>query len=42
LIVELFPRAESDIIEQFRYYLVEKGESAAAFRFLRSRRAWPS
>jgi plasmid stabilization system protein ParE len=33
LIVELFPRAEADIIEQFRYYLVDMGDSAAAFRF---------
>jgi hypothetical protein len=32
LIPEIFPRAEADIIRQFRYYLVDKGDSAAAFR----------
>jgi plasmid stabilization system protein ParE len=33
LIPEIFPRAEADIIRQFRYYLVDKGDSAAAFQF---------
>lgn len=28
-----FPRAEADIIRQFRYYLVDKGDPSAAFRF---------
>jgi toxin ParE1/3/4 len=33
LIVELFPRAEADIIRQFRYYLVDKGDPVTAIRF---------
>lgn len=31
--LEIFPRAEADIIRQFRYYLVEIGYPATAFRF---------
>jgi toxin ParE1/3/4 len=31
--VELFPRAESDIIRQFRYYLVDQDAPMTAFRF---------
>ena len=31
--VELFPRAEADIIRQFRYYLVERDTPLTAIRF---------
>ena len=31
--VELFPRAESDIIRQFRYYLVDQDAPLIAVRF---------
>jgi plasmid stabilization system protein ParE/Arc/MetJ-type ribon-helix-helix transcriptional regulator len=31
--VELFPRAEADIIRQFRYYLVDHDAPITAFRF---------
>ena len=31
--VELFPRAESDVIRQFRYYLVDQDSPNTAFRF---------
>jgi len=31
--IEIYPRAQSDIIHQFRYYLVEEDAAAAAFRF---------
>ena len=31
--VELFPRAEADIIRQFRYYLVDRDAPMTAFRF---------
>ena len=31
--IEIYPRAETDIIHQFRYYLVDQDASAAAFRF---------
>jgi toxin ParE1/3/4 len=31
--VEFYPRAEADIIRQFRYYLVDQNAPAAAFRF---------
>ncbi len=31
--VEIFPRAETDIIRQFRYYLVHEAAPAVAFRF---------
>jgi plasmid stabilization system protein ParE len=31
--VELFPRAEADIIRQFRYYLVDQGSPLVAVRF---------
>jgi plasmid stabilization system protein ParE len=33
LTVELFPRAEADIIRQFRYYPVDAGDPATSFRF---------
>jgi len=31
--VEIYPRAEADIIRQFRYYLVDQDAPAVAFRF---------
>ena len=31
--IEISPRAEADIIRQFRYYLVDQGAPAVAFRF---------
>lgn len=31
--IEIYPRAEADIIRQFRYYLVDHDEPAVAFRF---------
>lgn len=31
--IEIFPRAEADIIRQFRYYLVEQAAPAVASRF---------
>jgi toxin ParE1/3/4 len=31
--VELFPRAEADIVRQFRYYLVDQGAPIIAVRF---------
>ena len=31
--VELFPRAEADVIRQFRYYLVDQDSPMTAFRF---------
>lgn len=31
--IELHPRAETDIIRQFRYYLVNQDAPAVAFRF---------
>lgn len=31
--IELFPRAEADIVRQFRYYLVEQDSPATAIRF---------
>ena len=31
--IEIFPRAEADIIRQFRYYLVEQAAPAVALRF---------
>jgi toxin ParE1/3/4 len=31
--IEIFPRAEADIIRQFRYYLVEQASPAVALRF---------
>ena len=31
--IELFPRAEADIIRQFRYYLVEQDAPLTAVRF---------
>ncbi len=31
--VELFPKAEADIIRQFRYYLVEQDAPSTAVRF---------
>ena len=30
---EIYPRAEADIIRQFRYYLVDQDAPAVAFRF---------
>ncbi len=31
--IEIYPRAEADIISQFRYYLVEQDAPEVAFRF---------
>ena len=31
--IEIYPRAEDDIIRQFRYYLVVQDSPAVAFRF---------
>jgi plasmid stabilization system protein ParE len=31
--IEIFPRAEADIIRQFRFYLVEQDEPQTAMRF---------
>jgi hypothetical protein len=31
--IEIYPRAEADIIHQFRYYLVDQRAPAVAFRF---------
>lgn len=31
--IEIFPRAEADIIRQFRYFLVEQDAPVTAFRF---------
>jgi plasmid stabilization system protein ParE len=31
--IEIFPRAEADIIRQFRYYLLDQDTPAVAFRF---------
>jgi hypothetical protein len=31
--VEIFPRAEADMVRQFRYYLVDQDAPATAFRF---------
>ena len=31
--IEIYPRAEADIIRQFRYYLVDQDAPAVAFRF---------
>jgi len=31
--IEIYPRAEADIIGQFRYYLVDRDVPATAFRF---------
>jgi plasmid stabilization system protein ParE len=31
--IEIHPRAEADIISQFRYYLVDQDAPAVAFRF---------
>lgn len=31
--IEIFPRAEADIIRQFRYYLVDRDTPTVAFRF---------
>jgi plasmid stabilization system protein ParE len=31
--IEIFPRAEADIIRQFRYYPVDQDRPAVAFRF---------
>lgn len=31
--IEIYPRAEADIIRQFRYFLVEQDMPALAFRF---------
>jgi plasmid stabilization system protein ParE len=31
--IEIYPRAEDDIIHQFRYYLVDQDVPAVAFRF---------
>ena len=31
--IEIYPRAEADIISQFRYYLVDQDAPAVAFRF---------
>jgi toxin ParE1/3/4 len=31
--IEVFPRAEADIIRQFRYYLVDRDTPLIAFRF---------
>jgi toxin ParE1/3/4 len=31
--VEIFPRAEADIVHQFRYYLLDQAAPAAAVRF---------
>ena len=31
--IEIYPRAESDIIRQFRYYLVDRDAPAVALRF---------
>lgn len=38
---EFLPRAESDIVRQFRYYLVDVGDAATAFRFREAvRESW--
>jgi plasmid stabilization system protein ParE len=34
--VQVFPRAEADIIRQFRYYLVDQDAPETAFRFRQS------
>jgi hypothetical protein len=31
--IEIFPRAEADIVGQFRYYLLDQDTPAVAFRF---------
>ena len=31
--IEIYPRAEADIVRQFRYYFVEQDAPAVAFRF---------
>ena len=31
--IEIYPRAEADVIRQFRYYLVDQDAPAVAFRF---------
>ena len=31
--IEIYPRAEADIIHQFRYYLVDQDSPTVAFRF---------
>jgi len=31
--VEIYPRAEADILRQFRYYLVDQEAPVVAFRF---------
>jgi len=31
--IEIYPRAQADIIRQFRYYLVDQDAPAVAFRF---------
>jgi len=31
--IEIYPRAEADIIRQFRYYLVDQDAPAVALRF---------
>jgi hypothetical protein len=40
--IEVFPRAEADIIRQFRYYLVDRDTPSVAYRFREAKKQFGS